>query len=550
MKSSSGYSTLLLPGQLRLILAISLVHIVVWFSYYSQLPAGQYLGTEARDTLEAAQALAIGLPTQDSAHTLYTYILSFLARFFESDQNLITAARVLNASALILTTGYCASAAGRYWRRNRTVWIAGLLVGLNPVLVFWAGQISPSLLATACISIALWRAQRWLRRPKIRDSIGVSIFLTLSAALETSLLPLTLIWPVLAYFYPYRKRVQHCTLAWLPTALLLGLILVSSWQLESPLQWHFKQIGVGIYQALGNLEGYDGKSFALYRELHLILLFNPIHWGLLFILAGMGMYARLKDGHRGDYILLAISTLAIFAISSGLNEAGSQARATMIPLLAIFASGASMLPKIWRKASTRTRRKIQVGVVLLALFVYAGHFLQDQSQTWERDYTYLAEANIQLGNNDRATTWAEKALELSPANQKMQEVIAMAQFNDWAMGTRQRGLLIEDIQDYLKNSQVQEATATTQTIYAIYKYKLRDLEAAVTIWELQQENSALARLCLYWTGQILEVTPGQLKSHTGQPYYDLLKAATKVDRNELDYGKTEKQLDNILAFAY
>ncbi|WPJ95289.1 hypothetical protein SH580_17850 [Coraliomargarita algicola] len=550
MRSSSHSTTLLLPGQLRLILAIALVHVVVWFSYYSQLPAGQYPDEAARETLQAAQNLAIGLPTQTSGNTLYTYTLSILARFFESSESLVIAARTLNALALILSTGYCASAAGRYWRRNRTVWIAGLLVGLNPVLVFWAGQISPSLLATACMSVALWRMLRWLRRPKARDSVGVSIYLTLAAAFETCLLPLPLVWPLLAFLYPHRKRVMHGILALAPPILLLGFVLVSSLQLQSPLLWNFDQIGTGIYKALGNLEGYDGRSFALYRELHLILLFNPIHWGLLLILAGLGMYARLKDGHRGDNILLAVSILALFALSSALNEGGSQARATLIPLLSLFAAGISLLPKIWRRASQRTRRKIQVGTILLALFAYAGHFTEDQSQTWERDYIYLAEANIQLGNNDRASTWAEKALEINPNNTEMQEVIVMAQFNDWAMGTRQRSLPIEDIKAYQETSQPNTASATTQAIYAIYKYKLRELEAAQAIWKLQRDASALALLCLYWTGQIAEITPGEAKAYEGQPYYELLRDAIKVNRNALEYGNTEKLLDNILAFAY
>ena len=50
---------------------------------------------------------------------------------------------------------------------------------------------------------------------------------------------------------------------------------------------------------------------------------------------------------------------------------------------------------------------------------------------WESDYVYLAEANIHLGNNGRATTWAEKALELNPKRNDMQEVLVIAQFNDW-----------------------------------------------------------------------------------------------------------------------
>ncbi|MGZ0654329.1 hypothetical protein ACWPKS_01875 [Coraliomargarita sp. W4R72] len=539
-----------LPRQLRLILAVTIVHVVAWFAYYNQIPAGQYPSDETRATLHTAQAIASGLPTDASGHSLYTYTLSVLARFFESSESLTKAARALNAIALIFATGFTASAAGHYWRRNRTVWIAGLFVGLNPILVFWAAEISPSLLATVCMSVALWRVLPWLRHPRTRDSLAVSISLVLAAAFETSLLPFALFWPVLAYIHPQHKRTRHFTLALIPPALIGGLVLVSSLQLQAPLLWNLDQIGHGVYQALGGPESYDGKSFDLYRQLHLILFLNPIHWGALFILAGMGMYARLKDGHRQRSILLAIGTLAVFAISYALNESGHQARVSLIPLLAVFAAGVALFPKIWHHASKRTRRKILALGIVLSLFTYAGHFTQNQSEKWERDYIYLAKANIELGYNDRAATWAQKALDISPDRDDMKTVLVLAQFNDWATSNRQRTLPIEITKTYLEATQALGDTVTPQTIHAIYQYKLREIETAQKIWQAQREQSALALFCLYWTGIIAELTPEEIEAHAGQPYYDLLQAATEMDRNALNYSNTEKQLDNILAFAY
>jgi len=540
----------ILPGQHRLILAITLVYIVAWFTYYSQIPAGQYPSEEARATLDAARALADGMPTATSGHSLYTYTLSILARFFTTNESLISAARVLNAFALMIATGFCASAAGHYWRRNRAVWIAGLLVGLNPVLIFWAGEISPSLLATACMSIALYRVLRWLRHPKVRDSLWIALSLVVAAACETSLLPLALLWPAVAYLYPHRERILHFMLALIPVVLTGGLIVVSNWQLQDPWLWNFDQIGSRIYSALGSQETYDGKSFGLYRQLHFLLFLNPIHWGALLILAGGGFYARLKDGHRGHSVLLTVGALALFALSFALNESGSQARASLIPLLALFAAGVALLPKIWHHASKRTQSKIVTGGLLLALFAYAGYFGQSQLKTWERDYVYLAEANIQLGNNERASTWAEKALELNPDRNDMQEVLVIAQFNDWAMGNQQRTLPIETSKTYLEATQAIEDTPSTLAIQAIYQYKLRETETAQAIWQAQRDESALALLCLYWTGTITEVTPNKIKAYAGRPYQDLLQAATEIDRNALEYGNNEKQLNNMLAFAY
>lgn len=540
-----------LPGQLRLILAITLVHVVAWFAYYSQLPAGQYPGEAARATLESALALAGGTTAAGAGHSLHTYALSVLARFNDDAASLTVAARVLNAAALLLAVGCGASAAGHYWRRNRAVWVAGLLIGLNPVLVFWAGEVSPSLLATACMSMAIWRGLRWLRHPQARDTALTGICLTLAALLETVLLPFALLWPLVAFLRPDKERGLHLVLGLIPAAVAGGLLLVSNLQLQAPPGWDTQQFGATLYQALAGAEGYDGKSFGLYRQLHLILFLNPIHWSLILILATAGAYARLKDGHRGRSILLAAAMLALFALSYVFNGGGSQARATLIPLLAILAGGVTLLPKIWHHASLRTRRKIVAGGVATALFAYGGVFFgTPQAQTWERDYVYLAEANIRLGHNDRASTWAEKALELNPTRDDMQEVRIIAQFNDWAMGNRPQTLPTETTKTLLAATRQIEGTPATRAIQAIYLYKLREVEAANAIWQAEVEASALARLCLYWTGAVPELSSSEINAYAGSPYHALLEAARQVDRNAIAYGETEKLLDNMLAFAY
>jgi len=540
----------LLSRQIRLILAITLAHIVAWFAYYSQIPAGLYPGTEARATLDAALALAQGTPTSGSGHSLYTYSLSLLAHFFSDSSSLTFAARGLNALAFILAAGLWAATAAHYWRRSRAVWISGLLVGLNPFLVFWAGEVSPALLATACISAALWRVQPWLRHPKLSESVWIGLSLALAALFETTLLPIALLWPALACLYPQRERALHLVLALIPIVATCALVAVSSLQIQDAIEINTQQLGSGLYSALGSQESYGGKSFSLYKQLHVLLFLNPIHWGALFILAGAGIYARLKDGHRGHSLLLAVIVLALFALSFALLASGSQARASMIPLLAVFAAGIQLIPKIWKHASPRTRRRITIGGLLLALFSYAGYFGPPQSQTWERDYVFLAEANIRLGNNERANTWAEKALELNPARGDMQEVLVIAQFNNWAIGDWQRLLPIEAAREYLHAAQQLENTPTTQAIKGIYLYKLREVEAADALWQAQRAESALALLCLYWTGSVTEVSHSEIRAHQGTRYVELLKTAAEINRSALEYGNAERQLDNILAFAY
>lgn len=540
----------ILFGQPRLILAITLVYLVAWFAYYSQIPAGQFPGEAERATLHAAQTLADGSSTPASGHSLYTYLLSGLARFFQSNESLLAAARVLNACALLLATHFSAAASGRYWRRNHAAWIAGLLVGLNPVLIFWTGNISPSLLATACISIALWHGLRWLRHPRAYDSLGCALSLTLAALFETSLLPFALLWLLLACLYPKREHILHGIAALSPLLLLAGILSLSDLQLENPWFWNFESIAANAYAVLGNSEGYDGKSFALYRKLHLLLFLNPIHWGALCILAGIGCYLRFKEGFRGHSVWLGIGAFGIFVVSLALNQGGSQARACFIPLLALAAAGIGLLPKIWLHASRRTRYRIIGLGSLLGLVTYSVYLSSAPSKTWARDYVYLAEANIHLGHSARATTWAKKALELDPTQNEMREILILAQFNDWAISNQQHSLPIETAKDYLAAVQAIETTPTTQSIQAIYQYKLREQDTAQTIWRAARDKSALALICLYWTGEVNDITTREIESYSGDAFEDLLRATLAVNRNALTYSSLEKQLDNMLAYAY
>ncbi|MDQ8194604.1 hypothetical protein QEH59_09215 [Coraliomargarita sp. SDUM461004] len=539
-----------LPGHLRLILSITLVHIIAWFAYYSQIPAGQYPGETTRATLDAAQLLANGGNSITTSHSLYTYLLSILARIFTGSENLTTAARVLNACALMLSAGFTASAAGHYWRRNRTVWLAGLLIGLNPLLVFWAGELTPTLLTTACISFALWRITFWLRRPHPLNSFSIAFSLTLATAFETSLYPFIILWPLLACSYPQRNKIPHLIAALVPALLMCSALILFKLQLQSPILWNFDHFTQGIYASLSSTDNYDEKSFGLYRQLHLILFLNPIHWGGLLALAGIGIHIRLRDGHRWHSVCLAIATLIIFAISCTLNQSGTQARSSLIPLLAILAAGITLFPKIWQHSSRQRRRKIVALGVLLCLFSYSGHWLERHPKSWERDYSYLAEANIQAGHNERAAIWAEKALELNPERDDMQQLLVIAQFNDWATGSRQRTLPIEQTQNYLNAIQTIKGTSTTQTISAIYQYKLHQVESAQAVWQSLSDECALAKLCLYWTGTINSITAADLNAYAGQRYHALLRSAATVNRNALEYTNIEKQLDNMLGFAY
>lgn len=541
----------ILPGQVRLITAISAVHVIAWFAYLSQIPLGQYLSPGEQSTLETALSLAQGNAPDDVSFTLYEFGLSLMARFAGSADALLFLARALNTLALVAATGLCAIAAGSYWKKNRAVWLAGFLTGLNPILVFWSAEQSPALLTVLCATIIFTRLLQWLRKPSCGASMTIGLLLALACALETSLIFFAIAWPFVALAYPNRNKPQHLIGAIVGPAAAFLLLIVSSIQLQDPIGMHVGNLGKGIYEIFNSHEAYDGKSYSLHNQVNYFLFVNPIHWGIILILAIAGCYVRLKDGFKGNSTLALAAVLAVFAVSYALNEAGSQTRAALYPILAIYAGGAVNMPRIWKHAGKRTKRRMAMGLLALAGLTYSDFYGSRSHVNWESDYAFLAEANLNLEQNQGAQEWATKALEINPARDDMRSIIVRAVFNEWALSPSPTLLPTETAQLYLEaTKRGSKNDATTRVIEAIYYFKLRNTEEARRIWEEYRNRSAMAFICLYWTGAITDPRSVPLETYRDDPYYDLAMRAVRINRNSTAYSESERLIDNILANAY
>jgi tetratricopeptide (TPR) repeat protein len=540
----------LVSVQLRLILLITIVHGFAWFAYYGQIPLGHYLSPQETANIEFARQIATS-STEAPPATLYHLILSGIAKFTDSETTFIRIARALNLSCLVLATGFCASAAGYFWKRNRALWITGLCVGLNPVLIFWAGELAPTLVAVACLSAALWRMLHWIKHPSASDSLRIGLALSLGAACQSALLGLTLLWPLFALLYHKHKRPIHFAMALVCPGILAGLIFVSNVSLQTPLHFSPEGFTQKIYASLNNHEAFDGKSYGMYCRLHLPLLLNPIHWGLLLILAIAGSYTRFKNGYNCRSIYLLAFIFALYAASSILLDGSSRDRLAMVPLLAILSGGAAYLPHIWVHAGKSTRRTIIVGTALITGLTYSNFYDINSSVTWEQDYALLAQTNLKLGNNKKASTWADKALNLNAQNEEMKNVLIEAQFNEWTQLAEPEPISIETAQAHLKTIEAIDTEApTVNIIEGIYHWKLRDHDRALALWKTHASQDAFALICLYWTDNAPKPSGEEIEHYVNDSRYELLEAAVETNRSAIDYNEIEKQLDNIFTPAH
>lgn len=207
---------------------IALLHCALWFTHYNQTALGESPALDNRQTLELAHAMAEGRLAEEPFHRapFYPYILSLFLSIGLPYELLPLIARWLNALALALIAASTSHIARQVWGRTIYGWLAGLLVALNPVLVFFAGDAFDILLATAPLVLAVALLPNYLSRPSLRLAFGIGVLLALGAALRSHILPLALIWPIAASYLAHRQRYLHALLSALPALisfLLLGL---------------------------------------------------------------------------------------------------------------------------------------------------------------------------------------------------------------------------------------------------------------------------------------------------------------------------------------
>ena len=528
----------------KLTLSVCFIYCLIWLSYYSQIAIGQYPNPDQTTLL---QNVALG-----NATTLYEGLLSIISKFTETEKTLIKIAHGVQVTALILSALICAIAAGNFWKSHRAGCIAALLIGINPVAVFCIGQITPALLALLCVAIFFWRIMKWIQRSEMIDSFVIGASLTIGVLLEPSLVLLALAWPLVAFLYPTKNKAIHFILGIIIPAAVAALITVSNLQVPGSVAHDGSNILSQVYNFFSNKEVDDGMSYSIQHKLHLLLLLNPIHWGLLFILAVGGIYCRIKDGYRGLSVLTLLITLALFTAGYVVVDGGGQARLTITPLLAIFGAGCiSVLPRIWKHAGGNTKRKVIVGTAILATLTYSGHFLEElDTAKLEKNYAYMARANVELNKNEMATIWAEKALELNPERKDMYTVLVRAKFNNWATILNPRSLSIEQVKDQLDVIKLAEAiNPQVASIKAYYLWKLKERDAAVELWKANSEAAALAQIGILWT-QNEETWRRYEAPVEHDPYFDLLLLASSINRSDMRYSDEEKIIDNLFSEAH
>lgn len=575
-----------------LIVGITGLHAMFWLLHYSETPLGLSPALDNRQTLELARSMATGELAQEPFHRapLYPYLLSLPLRVGFDYNYLPLFARLTNLLALACITLCASQIALRLWKSNVALWTSGLLVGLNPVLLFFAGDAFDILPATAIFCIALVQLQAWHSHPSAKRALYIGLLLALATALRSHFLPLAIAWPCVALARSRTHRIRNSLLSCIGPALgfiLLGIanlqvageFRMMPWQgaynlwagngpeangriyaqrihvqfdkgydnpaklesiqlyeqetgrdapheisemnhfwiqrslthiLEHPVDWLSLMLRKAYY-FLNTYEQYDNKTYGFHRQYYPLLNWNPIHWGMLLVLAVSGCLVGLHEQQSRRYMVAAIVIFAVYAAGTIAFYTSNRFRIPMLPILCILAAGNLHFVHAWRTSRGLWKGTLITCIALSCCITYSTWHQVNDTNTWTEDMALLANANLRIGDDAAAIDWAERALQRAPQRHDLRALIVQAHFNQWALATMPEELTRQRAHQLLNEAlPVQNHHASVQTIVAIYYWKLGHTEQALGIWQQQRQESPTALMCLF--GQETTQSPHRKKS--------------------------------------
>ena len=166
------------------------------------------------------------------------------------------------------------------------------------------------------------------------------------------------------------------------------------------------------YALLNNWEQYNNKTYAFHKALSPWLSWNPLCWGILFILAVAGA-ARLAFESPGKAAVCAAVGLAL-AASTLLFFVSARFRLPLAALCIVLAGGALSSPGFWAAWAPRRRAALACGLALALAVTFSRLGGVDDRATFVQDHVLLARAAFTVGDDGTALSEATAALAMQP----------------------------------------------------------------------------------------------------------------------------------------
>lgn len=252
------------------------------------------------------------------------------------------------------------------------------------------------------------------------------------------------------------------------------------------------------YYLLNHTELYNNKTYAVHKAQSPWLRGNPLGWSLLLMLGTAGL--TLNFSRKTVKLIFALAVA--YSASLVLFWASARFRLPLAPVLCVLSAGYfSEFSRFWTENKARLLTATVAGALaaILSLTSFAG---VDDPNTRAEDYFLMAHAANQLGEDEEAVHWAQRALERDTERPAVLEILCVSHYN----------LLLKDLPIHLKNEElmgkltaaylVLDYSEQAKYIAGFYHWLLGEKEIAVEHWRAlaksssHQSQSALAALLL------------------------------------------------------
>ena len=202
---------------------------------------------------------------------------------------------------------------------------------------------------------------------------------------------------------------------------------------RDPIDW-LGQLGRKTYALLNDWEQYNNKTYAFHQARSPWLRWNPLGWGVVFVLGTAGFARLAADMPRlARRVALLAATLALSVL---LFFVSARFRLPLAALATVLAGGALAAPQVWRPWSRRAPLLLAGGVAAAAAVTFSRFDHVRDRATFIMDHSLIAQVAFTIGDYDTAWREANAALELHPAHREALRVAVSAHFNRIVSGER------------------------------------------------------------------------------------------------------------------
>lgn len=260
------------PRFALILFGLTLLYTVGYFTWYGGTVLGRQAVLDTREILHLAQLLAQGeFPGEFFYRApLFPVTLAALLKAGVPFTSLLFAARCLNGVCHLVSTMLVFWTARRLWQRPRAAFLSGLLYGLNPVAVYFAGDAFDVTMGITWLLAGLYFAAGHLLSvpdtPKRWRDVGLAgMFFALGALARPQIMIVVMAWPVVVFVHAGRDRWRLTAAAAAALCLVFNASGAMTWALTGKYVLVPSSASYHIYVA--NKEDANGRYYTQVLDL-------------------------------------------------------------------------------------------------------------------------------------------------------------------------------------------------------------------------------------------------------------------------------------------